>query len=288
MVQIDRMLLGDIGGNPVKIAAEILRQNPGISLPIPLEEIAKAAGIVSIEYRELDGCEGMLVTDENKREGIVAVRKQPLEGRMRFTLGHEIGHFLNPWHKKPGGEFRCSGDDMKKSEDKRQSDDYRMESEANIFAAEILIPRQEFVKDLRRRKGAEIDHIVTLSERYKTSKEMMARRYVDFQDDACAIVFSRNGKIIYVYKQQYFPGLCVWSNDSVPTSSLTAQYKGDEGASSNWAEHPADMWLSSTRYKTVQEQVLMQQEGFRMTLLALGEEKDEEEENLTRSWRPRL
>ncbi len=288
MVQIDRMLLDDIGGNPVKIAAEILRQNSGISLPIPLEELAKAAGIVSIEYRALDGCEGMLVTDENKREGIIAVRERPVEGRMRFTLGHELGHFLNPWHKKPGGEFICSTDDLKKTGDKQRDDNFRMESEANAFAAEILIPRQELAKDLRRLKGADMDHIFTLYKRYNTSKEMMARRYIDFQEDTAAIVFSRNGKIIYAHKNRYFPGLCVWSDHPVPAASLTSQYKGDEGTASDWAEHPADTWLSSTRYESVHEQVLKQQDGFMMTLLTLGDEKDEEEEDLVNSWKKKF
>lgn len=286
MVTIDRMTLDDtVGGNPIKIADEIFRQNPDITFPVPLEEIAKAAGILSIEYREMEGCEGMLVTDEHKQEGMIAVRKHSLEARMRFTLGHELGHFLNPWHKKPNGQFQCIADDMGKAEDKTKGDDYRMESEANAFAAEILMPRKELIKDMRRLKSPDIDHITALSVKYGTSKDALARRYVEFQDDAVAIVFSKDNIIRRIYKSKYFPSLNVWLGEKVPSGSTTSKHDGNIGTSSEWMEHPSDMWLSSKKYSTVEEQALKQQEGFKMTLLTLGEQEDEDDEDTERSWK---
>lgn len=53
--------------------------------------------------------------------------------RQKFTLAHEFGHVMIPWHI---GTF-CSHIDLNRSE----NDDYaRLEAEANRFASELLIP----------------------------------------------------------------------------------------------------------------------------------------------------
>lgn len=44
MIQIDLITLADIG-NPKLIAEEIIKENKNISLPVPIENIAKAVGI---------------------------------------------------------------------------------------------------------------------------------------------------------------------------------------------------------------------------------------------------
>jgi len=84
---------------PEAIAAEIFRQNPDASLPVRIEEIASAAGILGIQPLTTDGFEGMLISNPEKSEGTIFVNKNRPPRRQRFTVGHEIGHFLLPWHQ---------------------------------------------------------------------------------------------------------------------------------------------------------------------------------------------
>ena len=56
-----------------------------------------------------------------------------------------------------------------------------------------------------------------------------------------------------------------------------------------YAEHASVVWLrNSNKYETVQEQVLVQENGYRITLLTLDDEVDEDEEDLITSYRPRF
>lgn len=79
--------------------------------------------------------------------------------RRRFTIAHEIGHFiLNTAHYKQSGE----------SGDLQMLDTANpIEKEANAFAAELLMPLQQFKKDYRRRLRSLDD----LSKKYQVSKE---------------------------------------------------------------------------------------------------------------------
>ncbi|MBI1272479.1 MAG: ImmA/IrrE family metallo-endopeptidase, partial [Alphaproteobacteria bacterium] len=208
--------------------------------------------------------------------------------RQKFTVGHETGHFTNPWHAAEQGRFVCQAQGMITRADNKNDRYQKMESEANQFAAEILMPSNYMRQDLRRLTGLEVDHIVSLAEKYEVSKEAMGRRYIDFQDEPCALVFSRDGKIMHPYKHKNFPSLKVWNGDPAPADSMTARNQTNTDSSSEWIEQDADTWLSSERYEKVYEQVLAQKNGFKITLLTLDDEKDEEEEKIQSSWKPKL
>jgi Zn-dependent peptidase ImmA (M78 family) len=62
----------------------------------------------NIDYSPLDNLEGALVANEYKTEGVILINNSKEIGtkeRQRFTLGHEIGHFMIPHH---GHEMSCS------------------------------------------------------------------------------------------------------------------------------------------------------------------------------------
>ncbi len=65
---------------------------------------------------------------------LILVHKGDAEARRRFTLAHELGHVLLPWHL--GANFACDTSD-------RSVDQWAAgtsEPEANRFAAELLVP----------------------------------------------------------------------------------------------------------------------------------------------------
>jgi Zn-dependent peptidase ImmA (M78 family) len=66
---------------------------------VPVEEWARRLDIEEIAPLETQRFEGGFLTDENRSRGIILVNKEASEGRRRFTIGHELGHFLIMSHK---------------------------------------------------------------------------------------------------------------------------------------------------------------------------------------------
>ncbi len=280
MIKIDRIELADIG-NPVLLAKAVIEQLPNIKLPIPVREIAYALDIIEIKPITTSGFEGGLITSDDKSSGSILINENNFPRRQRFTIGHELGHYLNPWHD-PGsaGQFMCEFADMKVSQYKPNDTRKKMEVEANLFSAELLMPSKFLQAELKRLGASEIDHIVTLSNKFDVSKESLGRRYIEFQDEPCALVFSINDTVSYTVKEKYFPQLDVWKSDIIPSDTLTRNFDGQPGTSSGWQEHDSEVWLrNSNKYKTVQEQVLVQENGYRITLLTLDDEVDEDEDD---------
>jgi len=81
--------------------------------PVPVAAIAAALDIVEIRTAATRGLEGALVTTEERSEGIIMVRAGATSQRRRFTVGHELGHFLNPEHKTTTETgFACTEKDL--------------------------------------------------------------------------------------------------------------------------------------------------------------------------------
>ena len=284
-MKIDRIELADIG-NPVQLARAVIEQLPNIELPIPVHEIAYALDIIEIKPITTSGFEGGLITFDDKSSGSILINENNFPRRQRFTIGHELGHYLNPWHDPgSGGKFMCKSTDMVVSQYKPNDTRQKMEVEANQFSAELLMPSKFFKAELRCLGASEIDHIVTLSNKFDVSKESLGRRYIEFQDEPCALIFSRNGAVSYTVKEEYFPQLDVWrKGDIIPSDTLTRNFDGQPGASSEWQEHDSEVWLrNSNKYKSVQEQVLVQENGYRITLLTLDDEVYEDEDDFITS-----
>jgi Zn-dependent peptidase ImmA (M78 family) len=281
---IDRMEIDDVGGDPVKLATAIIKQLPDLSKPVPVREIATAIDIYEIREEPLSGLEGGLIVADDKSEGAILVHRDRPETRKRYTIAHEIGHYVNPWHKSDSPEgFRCRARDMAIERHAPNDRAARMEVEANQFAAELLMPRQEVGKFLRGKAGADIDHIIGMADRFRVSREAAARRYVAHVGEPVAVVFSKDGQIRYIKTNEDFPRLSVWNGDQLPGASLSARNGTKIGEVSDWAEIIGHVWLERSRGFTVCEQTLAQQNGFRMTLLTV--EKDEEEDD---AWEPRF
>lgn len=96
------------------------------------------------------------------KKPLVVVQKIQAPNRKRFTLAHELGHIIMPWHH---GMISCHTD----TEDIVDGTDYRiMENEANSFAAELLMP-SNWLKDIiiqNERYGIEklVDIVATKAE----------------------------------------------------------------------------------------------------------------------------
>jgi Zn-dependent peptidase ImmA (M78 family) len=280
-----RMKLADLGA-PEALADCIIAHYPGIEIPIPLQSIAEAVGIVDIVGQTTRSFEGALVTTAAKGTGSIAYNNASRIERRRFTIAHEIGHFLIPWHD---ASVQCATADMGvlKSQDSRKS----KEAEANRFAAALLTPTTLFTRDIRRLGSPATEDILTLATKYKVSKEMAARRYADLCDHACAIIFSRWGAVRYFQKSRTCPFLDIARGNPLPPGSLSARGRAHPGHLSERTETSPEIWFGASRRitgKVIYEQFLEQQDGYRLTILTIDDMPDEDEPDedreLEESW----
>ncbi len=108
----------------------------GAEIPVPVESIAEDLLGLRIERRDLGDCSGMLIPAERlilvnhseARSGEVPTRRD------RFTVAHELGHWVCHAKGADASETYCRARDLE------QDADRALEREANVFGAELLMP----------------------------------------------------------------------------------------------------------------------------------------------------
>jgi hypothetical protein len=116
----------------------------GEGVPVPVEAIAEdLLGLRIDESWDID-CSGMLLPAErrivlNAHERAGGIQGVPALRRFRFTIAHEIGHWvchcLEGRAPDPEPSY-CRPVDLTEAADRR------LEREANVFAAELLMPER--------------------------------------------------------------------------------------------------------------------------------------------------
>lgn len=209
---------------------------------------------------EEDGIE--LVTSDVRKPGYTACLLCPVpdkpggiilapgqsRGRTRFSIAHELGHYHIPSH---GGRSRgwCGEKDMVAREDW----DATLEWEANDFAAELLMPRKPFSRDVEGRDPAfkEIGELAS-PDMYDVSRTAAALRYVELAKRRCALVCAEDGNIDWVAKSKDFPYRIPWIGDLVPPSSMSAFTFNGEGDVSSLEELDPYVWLEIEQRRPVE------------------------------------
>lgn len=279
MTSLDLIEFADLT-RPTEIAEEILKQNPDIVESTPLEEIAHAAGIKEIRYCPLDNLEGALVANPTKSEGIIIVSDRARHHRQRFTLGHELGHFLIPRH---GHEMNCSVGDLYTQSRSNSTTKQRIEAEANEFSAELLMPKTNFCNATPFKQKPSIEAINALSSIFDISFQACANRYVDLHGEPLAVVFSHNGLVSYSYRSAEIPfWLKVNKSDNIPFHSLTRaidtnranHITTDEVDSTLWFDYKAGFEMPESTI----EAVFVQENGYVATLLWFQDAIEETED----------
>ncbi|MBO9378075.1 ImmA/IrrE family metallo-endopeptidase [Sphingomonas histidinilytica] len=282
-----RMDLADCG-SPERLLQILFGYYPDLPRRVPLEDIASDVGIIGFKTLEVDGFIGGLTSDPEKNQGIILTKDGLPRKRKRYTIGHELGHFLIPSH---GYQRQCSKQDLEESS---RTDAYkRQEAEANRFSAGLLMPKPLFTKDIDSLGGIDASHIRQLSDLYDVSMEAVANRYVELSPETCAVIFSREDVVRYSRASKDFPPLDVGKGSQLPLASLTRRHR-NTGSPSSWASRHGGIWLQPQRdvkFPTVLEQAVCQSNGFKVTLLYIDEDA-EDEENETRElearWTPHL
>lgn len=139
---------------------EQLLDSHGISEPpVPVDRIVLAQG-VRIYPRNLKGdISGFLYRDS--KESVIGINTHHPRARQKFTLAHELGHLLlhkeAQLHVDRVFEVKLRSDLSSKGVDVD-------EMEANLFAAELLMPRRFLMKHLASTGSTDISDDTTLGE----------------------------------------------------------------------------------------------------------------------------
>ena len=128
-----------------EVAERMLNQHRIEERPIPVEKIADDLGItVKLESAEKE-LSGFIYRDTQGRRAVIGINSSHHQNRRRFTLAHELGHFIlhnlddvhvdRSFAVRLRNELSSTGTDIE-------------EKEANLFAAELLMPKHFIERDL--------------------------------------------------------------------------------------------------------------------------------------------
>ncbi len=109
--------------------------------PISVINIAKDLGINVVPYDLGDGVSGILVVESNKATIGYSVNDSKV--RQRFTIAHELGHFILHHKKNQTEQLFVDKDFLIKYRGSQNYShaDILHEQQANAFAAELLMPK---------------------------------------------------------------------------------------------------------------------------------------------------
>lgn len=127
----------------IKVKAKTLLQSCGLyRLPLDVDALASCIGL-HVSYTPLDDdYSGLLVIRDGS--AVAHINKLHHPNRQRFSLAHEIGHFVLHENQQTSGESAYVDKSMRlyHRADRESGQDARMEWQANVFAAEVLMPEQ--------------------------------------------------------------------------------------------------------------------------------------------------
>lgn len=285
-MSVDKALLMELAdcGSPERLLGVILAHHADWRPPVDVETFARSVGIIDFMDLEVDGFVGALQTDMEKTKGIILSAAGMPARRRRFTVAHELGHFLIAAHR---GDKRCTAKDL--LETRRETSHQKEEAQANRFAAGLLMPKPWFVEQTDAFGAPAVEHLRALADTYDVSLEAAANRWAELTPEACAFVFLRNGRIRYARPSRTFPPLSVRFGEAAPTGCAPRPgvvRRPVRVAGSEWLR-----WDGRSRLPEIEMNVLDQANGFQTVLLHVDAttcDDDAEEADLIESYTPRF
>lgn len=172
--------------------------------------------IDKVKGRALPGFEGGLIKlmpSQGKGWGILFNSEIRSSGRRNYTVGHELGHYLLHRHRYPEG-LRCSQDDFV-----RWDEEYKkIEVEANVFAANLLMPLDDFRRQIGALDKPTLSDIGACADRYSVSLIASTLRWLEYTLSRSILVVSRDGFILWsrASKAALKTGIYYRTRDRVP------------------------------------------------------------------------
>ena len=154
-------------------AKRVLASANGSGPPVSVYRVAKYLGI-KIEKADLGkDCSGVLVRRHDR--AVIGVSRTDPPNRVRFTIAHEIGHFvLHQQQTYVDAGYTVNFRDLESGSGTKTE-----EIEANKFAAALLMPEAMVKKEFRTRQfdlAGDDGELQLLAKKFRVSAQAMAIR----------------------------------------------------------------------------------------------------------------
>lgn len=196
--------------------------------------------------------------------GIIYNKAINSRGRINFTLAHEFGHYLLHRLKYPEG-LRCGEQDVV-----RWDSEYgQIEYQANIFASYLLMPLDDFRRQLDPRAEANLEILGSCAQRYNVSLMAATLKWIEYTERRAIVVVSRDDFILWARSSAAALKTGAFFRTSgapipAPEGSLAANGISDSSS----IELPQGTWLKDE--PCLEMAVSSEQYGFTISLLLLS------------------
>jgi hypothetical protein len=176
---------------PDAIDLEVVRQMlPSTPCGTGIREIKQP-----VQFND-DVFEGTLARDPNDHEvlGIAYNGKSRLE-RQRFTIAHELGHFI--LHRGQQPKFNCDKQRVHTGIDTFR--DIEREADDLAFASNLLMPG-DLLRSWIFRQRIDFRVLGDIAKRFQVSLEALCIRYIKFTTERAILVYWDNGFVKYEWR----------------------------------------------------------------------------------------
>lgn len=126
-------------------ASNLLDELKAMAAPVRVDAVAHRMGLLVEEIPLGDEVSGVLVIENG--QGTIGVNKNHAPARKRFSIAHEIGHYV--LHRKESELFIDKKFAAVFRDNKSSTGEHRIEIQANLFAASLLMPRYLLEKEIK-------------------------------------------------------------------------------------------------------------------------------------------
>jgi Zn-dependent peptidase ImmA (M78 family) len=162
-----------------RMAEKLLHESNAYRVPVPIDAVVTHLNLRMTSVGLDDDLSGVLVVD--KKQGVIGFNASHPSVRQRFTIAHEVGHYLLHAKDAPSRLF-IDRSVFRRSDESAKGND-REEVEANAFAAALLMPealvRQEI--DKHRFDLDDEDAVAALARQFNVSPSAMSYRLVNLR-----------------------------------------------------------------------------------------------------------
>ena len=238
--------------------------------PINVIELAKeyshhcfpSEPITKVEGASLPGFEGAIypASTGKKRWAILYNNDMSSNGRINYTLAHEFGHYLLHRIAFPKG-LQCSTQDTIRWDSLHS----QIEQQANEFAATLLMPLDDYRKNLKEKEKATFDDISGCADRYDVSLIAATLRWLQYTIRHACLVVSVDGFILWSRSspKAYKVGIYFKSGQPLPPTSLAALNKNSNDKRL-FFQHGNNVWHE---HETEEQTIISEKYDFTISLV---------------------
>ena len=216
--------------------AERLLWSYGVTAPghIDLEAIAHDNG-ARVVHRRLEGCEARLVG--SGEQGVISVNSaSSYEGRRRFSLAHELAHWLCD---RKTGSFQCAKDVIGPQNAEAKS----VEAHANGYASQLILP-DYLVVPWADGKRANLDVAKALANDFDASLTAAAIKLAKRATVPACVVCHNQTRLLWHQRNSMFSIDFFVLGELHPDSEAFKLAFGGASGMTRPKKEPADRWLS--------------------------------------------